>query len=164
MLCSRRGGAHGSAASPSPDFRVGIKCRRYSIDGGDIFGDGVNVRMLGSKHRRIPAASAICLPTSVRQARTPFIIWVSKTLKNIGPSILAYAVVGMTWRSGVVAFTHPAAAPQLSIVVLRCEHWRRPDGLLRRWRETESLTTYLVPRHVAFRVDAHRVYFKGRAH
>ncbi len=157
---------NGSAAQAIA-FRIGINVGDIIIDGGDIFGDGVNV---AARLESIAEPGGICISSSAHdQVRDKlelrFIDLGEQTLKNIARPIRAYAVVrdGLHARGSSIT-PSPAAAPHLSIVVLPFANMGGDpeqdyfvDGV------TESLTTDLSRVNGAFVIARNTAFtFKGR--
>ena len=155
------------SAAQAIAFRVGINVGDIIIDGGDIFGDGVNV---AARLESIAEPGGICISSSAHdQVRDKlelrFIDLGEQTLKNIARPIRAYAVVGdgLGARGGSIS-PSPAAAPHLSIVVLPFANMGGDpeqdyfvDGV------TESLTTDLSRVNGAFVIARNTAFtFKGR--
>src|SRR5882762_687766 len=153
-------------------FRIGINVGDIIIDGGDIFGDGVNI---AARLESVAEPGGICISSSAHdQVRDKlelrFIDLGEQTLKNIARPIRAYAVVGdgLGARGGSIS-PSPAAAPHLSIVVLPFANMGGDpeqdyfvDGV------TESLTTdlsrvngaFVIGRSTAFTYKGKRVDLK----
>ena len=109
------------------EFRIGINLGDVIVEGGDIFGDGVNV---AARLEALAEPGGICVSRVVRdQVRDrldyTFEDMGEQQVKNIVRTVRAYA-----WRPGTVAspaaarvppatsISPPVAAPRLSIVVL----------------------------------------------
>jgi TolB-like protein/Flp pilus assembly protein TadD len=154
---------------PRISFRIGINIGDIILDGGDIFGDGVNI---AARLEGIAEPGAICLSSSAYEqvrGKVPveFTDLGEQTLKNIARPVRAYAVVrdkpGRI-RTGVTTpNTH--SAPHLSIVVLPFANLGGDpaqeyfvDGV------TESLTTDLSRIAGAFVIARNTAFtFKGKA-
>ena len=108
-------------------FRVGINLGDVIAEGGDIFGDGVNV---AARLEALAEPGGICISRTVRdhirdKLSCPFDDMGEQTFKNIARPVRVYAL-----RPGAVAdppvpstplatpVSHSAGAPRLSIVVL----------------------------------------------
>jgi TolB-like protein/Tfp pilus assembly protein PilF len=149
-------------------FRIGINIGDIIIDGGDIFGDGVNV---AARLESIAEPGGICISSSAHdQVRDKlelrFIDLGEQTLKNIARPVRAYAVVRDGLGAGGSSITpSPAAAPHLSIVVLPFANMGGDpeqdyfvDGV------TENLTTDLSRINGAFVIARNTAFtFKGKA-
>jgi TolB-like protein/class 3 adenylate cyclase/Tfp pilus assembly protein PilF len=167
MIVQQKMAERNGSAAQAIAFRIGINVGDIIIDGGDIFGDGVNV---AARLESIAEPGGICISSSAYdQVRDKldlrFIDLGEQTLKNITRPIRAYAVV----RDGLGApgssiTPGPAAAPHLSIVVLPFanmggdpEQEYFVDGV------TESLTTDLSRVNGAFVIARNTAFtFKGR--
>jgi TolB-like protein/tetratricopeptide (TPR) repeat protein len=154
-----------SDKEPRISFRIGINIGDIILDGGDIFGDGVNI---AARLEGIAPPGGICISSSAyEQVRgkvsVNFTDLGEQTLKNITRPIRAY-VVGSNPNTGRVS-PALAAAPRLSMVVLPFaniggdpEQEYFVDGV------TESLTTDLSRISGAFVIARNTAFtFKGKA-
>jgi TolB-like protein/class 3 adenylate cyclase/cytochrome c-type biogenesis protein CcmH/NrfG len=121
----QRGMAERNASLPQGrkiEFRIGINVGDVIIDGGDIFGDGVNVAV---RLEGIAEPGGICVSTPVQeyvrgQFEIPFEDVGEQWLKNIDRPVRAYAI-----KIGAQASLAPSngmppapSVPRLSMVVL----------------------------------------------
>jgi TolB-like protein/Flp pilus assembly protein TadD len=151
------------------EFRVGINVGDVIIDGGDIFGDGVNVAV---RLEGIAEPGGICVSARVQeyvrdQFEIPFEDVGEQRLKNIARPVRAYAIkigaqASLAPKSGMPAVP---SVPRLSIVVLPFANLSSDpgqdyfvDGV------TEDLTTELSRLAGSF-VIAHNTAFtfKGKS-
>src|SRR6516165_4140204 len=128
-------------------FRIGVNLGDVIVDGGDIYGDGVNIAV---QLEGLAAPGSICVSGTVRDHigdRLPYAFedMGEQSVKNIARPVLVYAL-----RPGGIAglpaasLTSTVTAPRLSIVVLPFtnlsddrEQQYFADGI------TEDLTTVL---------------------
>jgi adenylate cyclase len=108
-------------------FRIGVNLGDVIVDGGDIYGDGVNIAV---RLEGLAAPGCICVSGTVRDhigERLPyaFVDMGEQSFKNIARPVRVYAlrpegVAGLSTASGSSSMsTSPSfAAPRLSIVVL----------------------------------------------
>jgi adenylate cyclase len=108
-------------------FRIGINLGDVIADGGDIFGDGVNI---AARLEGLAAPGGICVSGTVRdhvgdRLSYAFEDMGKQSVKNIARPVRVYAVrlegiVGLPAASvpSTTSSSTPAAAPRLSIVVL----------------------------------------------
>jgi adenylate cyclase len=108
-------------------FRIGINLGDVIADGGDIFGDGVNV---AARLEALAEPGGICISRTVRdQIRDklpyPFEDMGEQSVKNIARPVRVYAlrsegVAALPASSAppATSISQPAVAPRLSIVVL----------------------------------------------
>src|SRR5271168_5397432 len=108
-------------------FRIGINLGDVIADGGDIYGDGVNI---AARLEGLAAPGSICVSGTVRDHigdRLPYVLtdMGEQSVKNIARPVRVYAVhpegiAGLpTASASFTASSSPAvAAPRLSIVVL----------------------------------------------
>jgi adenylate cyclase len=121
----QRGMAERNAGLPQDgriEFRIGINVGDVIIDGGDIFGDGVNVAV---RLEGIAEPGGICVSARVQeyvrsQFEIPFEDVGEQWLKNIARPVRAYAIkicapASLAPSSGVSVVP---SVPRLSIVVL----------------------------------------------
>ncbi|MEK9283549.1 MULTISPECIES: tetratricopeptide repeat protein [unclassified Bradyrhizobium] len=168
----QRGMAQRNASLPQErriEFRIGINVGDVIIDGGDIFGDGVNVAV---RLEGIAEPGGICVSARVQeyvrgQFEIPFEDVGEQRLKNIARPVRAYAVrigtrASLAPKSGMPAVP---SAPRLSMVVLPFANLSSDpgqdyfvDGI------TEDLTTELSRLAGSF-VIAHSTAFafKGKS-
>ncbi len=150
---------------PKISFRIGINIGDIILDGGDIFGDGVN---LAARLEGIAPPGGICISSyAYEQIRgkvsVDFTDIGEQTLKNIARPIRAY-VVGSNPSNGLLPQALPPA-PHFSVVVLPFaniggdpEQEYFADGV------TESLTTDLSRIGGAFVIARNTAFtFKGKA-
>jgi TolB-like protein len=104
------------------EFRIGINVGDAIIDGGDIFGDGVNV---AARLEGIAEPGGICVSARVQeyvrgQFEIPFEDVGEPRLKNIAGPVRAYAIKIGAQASLAPKSSMPAvpSAPRLSMVVL----------------------------------------------
>ncbi len=149
-------------------FRIGVNLGDVIADGGDIYGDGVNI---AARLEGLAAPGGICVSSTVRDHigdRLPYAFedMGEQSVKNIARSIRVYAlrpkgIAGLP-RASVspsASISPPIAAPRLSIVVLPFtnlsddrEQQYFADGI------TEDLTTdlsriahsFVISRNTAF--------------
>jgi adenylate cyclase len=108
-------------------FRIGVNLGDVIVDGGDIYGDGVNIAV---RLEGLAAPGSICVSGTVRDHigdRLPYAFedMGEQSVKNIARPVRVYAlhpegIVGLP-TAGVSSATlssPPVAAPRLSIVVL----------------------------------------------
>jgi adenylate cyclase len=156
-------------------FRIGINLGDVIVDGGDIFGDGVN---LAARLEALAEPGGICISRMVRDQVRDKLSYAfedlgEQSVKNIARSVRVYAL-----RSEAVAdlpassvppappITRPAVVPRLSIVVLPFanlsndpEQQYFADGI------SEDLTTdlsriadmFVISRNTAFTYQGKRV-------
>jgi TolB-like protein/class 3 adenylate cyclase/cytochrome c-type biogenesis protein CcmH/NrfG len=121
----QRGMAERNASLPQErkiELRIGINVGDVIIDGGDIFGDGVNV---AARLEGIAEPGGICVSARVQeylrdQFEIPFEDVGEQRLKNIARPVRAYAIkigsqASLTPSSGMPALP---SVPRLSMVVL----------------------------------------------
>ena len=108
-------------------FRIGVNLGDVIADGGNIYGDGVNI---AARLEGLPAPGGICVSGTVRDHigdRLPYAFedMGEQSVKNIARPVRAYAVRPEgTARlptgnvSSAASSSPPVAAPRLSIVVL----------------------------------------------
>jgi len=108
-------------------FRIGVNLGDVIADGGDIYGDGVNIAV---RLEGLAAPGGICVSGTVRDHigdRLPYAFedMGEQSVKNIARPVRVYAlrpegVAGLPTASGPsgMSSSPPAAAPRLSIVVL----------------------------------------------
>jgi adenylate cyclase len=108
-------------------FRIGVNLGDVIVDGGDIYGDGVNIAV---RLEGLAAPGTICVSGTVRDhigGRLPYAFedLGEQSVKNIARPVRVYAVCpeGMAGLptasvSSAVSSSPPVAAPRLSIVVL----------------------------------------------
>src|SRR4029077_8421114 len=108
-------------------FRIGVNLGDVIADGGDIYGDGVNIAV---RLEGLAAPGGICVSGTVRDHigdRLPYAFedMGEQNVKNIARPVRVYAlrperVAGFPTASGTSAISSspPVAAPRLSIVVL----------------------------------------------
>jgi TolB-like protein/class 3 adenylate cyclase len=104
-------------------FRIGINLGDVIADGGDIYGDGVNIAV---RLEGLAAPGGVCVSGTVRDHigdRLPYAFedMGEQRVKNIARPIRVYALrpEGITGMSATrVPSTPPVAVPRLSIVVL----------------------------------------------
>jgi adenylate cyclase len=149
-------------------FRIGVNLGDVIVDGGDIYGDGVNIAV---RLEGLAAPGSICVSGTVRDHigdRLPYAFedMGEQSVKNIARPVRVYAVrpegiAGLPTASGssTTSTSPPLAAPRLSIVVLPFanlsddrEQQYFADGI------TEDLTTdlsrlenmFVISRNTAF--------------
>jgi adenylate cyclase len=149
-------------------FRIGVNLGDVIADGGDIYGDGVNI---AARLEGLAAPGGICVSGTVRDHigdRLPYTFedMGEQNVKNIVRPVRVYAVhpegtagIPNTSASSTTSSPPPAAAPRLSIVVLPFanlsndpEQQYFADGI------TEDLTTdlsripnsFVISRNTAF--------------
>src|ERR1700736_6529139 len=149
-------------------FRIGVNLGDVIADGGDIYGDGVNIAV---RLEGLAAPGSICISGTVRDHigdRLPYAFENrgEQSVKNIARPVRVYAlrpegVAGLPTASGSSSMSSspPVAAPRLSIVVLPFanlsddrEQQYCADGI------TEDLTTdlsrlanmFVISRNTAF--------------
>src|SRR6516162_5485185 len=108
-------------------FRIGINLGDVIADGGDIYGDGVNIAV---RLEGLAAPGGICISGTVRDHvgdRLPYAFedMGEQSVKNIARPIRVYAVrlegiagLPTASRSSSMSSSPPGPAPRLSIVVL----------------------------------------------
>jgi len=108
-------------------FRIGVNLGDVIADGGDIYGDGVNI---AARLEGLAAPGGICVSGTVRDHigdRLPYAFedMGEQSVKNIARPVRVYAFrpggaagVPMAGGSSSISSSPPAAAPRLSIVVL----------------------------------------------
>jgi adenylate cyclase len=108
-------------------FRIGVNLGDVIVDGGDIYGDGVNIAV---RVEGLAAPGGICVSGTVRDhigERLPYAFedMGERRVKNIARPIRVYAlrpegIAGMPTASlsSSTSSSPPVAAPRLSIVVL----------------------------------------------
>jgi adenylate cyclase len=161
-------------------FRIGVNLGDVIADGGDIYGDGVNI---AARLEGLAAPGSICVSGTVRDHigdRLPYAFedMGEQSVKNIARPVRVYAlrpegIAGVPTAnvSSITSSPPPVAAPRLSIVVLPFtnlsddrEQQYFADGI------TEDLTTdlsritgmFVISRSTAFtykhkRVDAKQI-------
>jgi TolB-like protein/class 3 adenylate cyclase len=161
-------------------FRIGVNLGDVIADGGDVYGDGVNIAV---RLEGLAAPGGICVSGTVRDHigdRLPYAFedLGEQSVKNIARPVRVYAwhpegTAGLRTASGssTTSISPPVAAPRLSIVVLPFanlsddrEQQYFADGI------TEDLTTdlsrltdmFVISRNTAFtyqnkRVDTKRI-------
>jgi TolB-like protein/class 3 adenylate cyclase len=149
-------------------FRIGVNLGDVIIDGGDIYGDGVNIAV---RLEGLAAPGSVCVSGTVRDHigdRLPYAFedMGEQCVKNIARPVRVYAVrpeglAGLPTASllSAASSSPPVAAPRLSIVVLPFtnlsddrEQQYFADGI------TEDLTTdlsrlenmFVISRNTAF--------------
>jgi adenylate cyclase len=149
-------------------FRIGVNLGDVIADGGDIYGDGVNI---AARLEALAAPGSICISGTVRDHigdRLPYAFedMGEQSVKNIARPVRVYAlhpegIASLPASSGSssTSSSPPAAAPRLSIVVLPFtnlsddrEQQYFADGI------TEDLTTdlsrlenmFVISRNTAF--------------
>jgi TolB-like protein/Tfp pilus assembly protein PilF len=149
-------------------FRIGVNLGDVIVDGGDIYGDGVNI---AARLEGLAAPGSICVSGTVRDHigdRLPYAFedMGEQSVKNIARPVRVYAlrpgdIAGLPAASGSSSASsrQPGAAPRLSIVVLPFtnlsddrEQQYFADGI------TEDLTTdlsriadmFVISRNTAF--------------
>jgi TolB-like protein len=159
-------------------FRMGVNLGDVIADGGDIFGDGVNI---AARLEALAEPGGICISRTVReQIRDklphPFEDLGEQSVKNIARPVRVYALrpkaVAALPTAGVgpaISISLPPVAPRLSIVVLPFtnlsngpEQQYFADGI------TEDLTTdlsrladmFVISRNTAFTYQNKRVETK----
>src|SRR5689334_14014670 len=107
-------------------FRIGINLGDVIVDGGDIYGDGVNIAV---RLEGLAVPGSICISGTVRDHigdRLPYAFedMGEQSVKNIARPVRVYAlrpegIAGLPTASvsSTVSGSPPAAAPRLSIVV-----------------------------------------------
>jgi TolB-like protein/Tfp pilus assembly protein PilF len=148
------------------EFRIGINLGDVIADGGDIFGDGVNV---AARLEALAEPGGICISRTVRDQIRDKLAYQFEDLgeqnvKNIARPVRAYvlrqeAITVLPISSPPLAASQPHSAPRLSIVVLPFtnlgddrEQQYFADGI------TEDLTTdlsrlanmFVISRNTAF--------------
>jgi TolB-like protein/class 3 adenylate cyclase len=108
-------------------FRIGVNLGDVIVDGGDIYGDGVNIAV---RLEGLAAPGGICVSGTVRDHvgdRLPYAFedMGEQSVKNIARPVRVYALrpqgiagVSTASVSSTTSTPPPAAAPRLSIVVL----------------------------------------------
>jgi len=108
-------------------FRIGVNLGDVIVDGGDIYGDGVNIAV---RLEGLAAAGGVCVSGTVRDhigERLPYAFedMGEQSVKNIARPVRAFALrpEGQAGLSGAsvssgTSSSPPVAAPRLSIVVL----------------------------------------------
>jgi adenylate cyclase len=156
-------------------FRIGVNLGDVIADGGDIYGDGVNIAV---RLEGLAAPGGICVSGTVRDHigdRLPYAFedMGEQSVKNIARAVWVYAlrpqgVAGVSTASvsSTTSSSPPLAAPRLSIVVLPFtnlsddrEQQYFADGI------TEDLTTdlsrlentFVISRNTAFTYQGKRV-------
>src|SRR5712671_6445567 len=149
-------------------FRIGVNLGDVIADGGDIYGDGVNI---AARLEALAAPGSICVSGTVRDHigdRLPYAFedMGEQSVKNIARPVRVYAlrlegIAGLpsATASSTTSGSPPVAAPRLSIVVLPFtnlsddrEQQYFADGI------TEDLTTdlsrladmFVISRNTAF--------------
>ena len=149
-------------------FRIGVNLGDVIADGGDIYGDGVNI---AARLEGLAAPGGICVSGTVRDHIGDLLPYAfedigEQSVKNIARPVRVYALrlegtAGVLMASGpsTTSRSPPAAAPRLSIVVLPFtslsddrEQQYFADGI------TEDLTTdlsrlanmFVISRNTAF--------------
>ena len=149
-------------------FRIGVNLGDVIADGGDIYGDGVNI---AARLEGLAAPGTVCVSGTVRDHvgdRLPYVFedMGERSIKNIARPVRVYAlrpegIAGVMTASASPTNSGPlpAAAPRLSIVVLPFanlsddrEQQYFADGI------TEDLTTdlsrlenmFVISRNTAF--------------
>src|SRR5271167_832047 len=149
-------------------FRIGVNLGDVIADGGDIYGDGVNIAV---RLEGLAAPGGVCISRTVRDHvghRLPYAFedMGEQSVKNIARPVRVYAlrpedVAGLPTASGpsTISNSPPLFAPRLSIVVLPFtnlsddrEQQYFADGI------TEDLTTdlsrlaniFVISRNTAF--------------
>ena len=134
-------------------FRIGVNLGDVIADGGNIYGDGVNI---AARLEGLPAPGGICVSGTVRDHigdRLPYAFedMGEQSVKNIARPVRAYAVRPEgTARlptgnvSSAASSSPPVAAPRLSIVVLPFANLSNdPEQQYFADRITEDVTTDL---------------------
>src|SRR5580700_4294298 len=161
-------------------FRIGINLGDIIVDGGDIFGDGVNV---AARLEALSEPGGICISRMVRDQIRDKLAYAfedlgEQSVKNITRPVRVYALrpeavadLPASSLPSALPFPRPAVAPRLSIVVLPFTNLSNDpeqkyfaDGI------TEDLTTdlsriegsFVIARSTAFTyegkpVDAKRI-------
>jgi adenylate cyclase len=108
-------------------FRIGVNLGDVIADGGDIYGDGVNI---AARLEALAAPGSICVSGTVRDhigERLPYAFedMGEQSVKNIARPVRVYALrpegiagVPTARVSSTTSSSSPVAAPRLSIVVL----------------------------------------------
>jgi TolB-like protein/class 3 adenylate cyclase len=107
-------------------FRIGINLGDVIVDGGDIYGDGVNIAV---RLEGLAAPGSICISGTVRDHigdRLPYAFedMGEQSVKNIARPVRVYAlrpegIAGLPTAGSSITSSSPAVtAPRLSIVVL----------------------------------------------
>src|SRR5438445_10198842 len=108
-------------------FRIGVNLGDVIVDGGDIYGDGVNIAV---RLEGLAAPGSICVSGTVRDHigdRLPYAFedMGEQSVKNIARPVRVYAlrpegVAGLPTAivSSTASGSPPVSAPRLSIVVL----------------------------------------------
>jgi adenylate cyclase len=101
-------------------FRIGINLGDVIVDGGDIYGDGVNIAV---RLEGLAAPGGICVAGTVRDHigdRLPYVFedMGEQGVKNIARPVRVYALHPDGMGSRTVSSSPPVATPRLSIVVL----------------------------------------------
>src|SRR5580700_4991914 len=108
-------------------FRIGVNLGDVIADGGDIYGDGVNI---AARLEGLAAPGGICVSSTVRDHigdRLPYAFedMGEQSVKNIARPVRAYALrpdgtagLPTARASSATSRSPPIAAPRLSIVVL----------------------------------------------
>jgi adenylate cyclase len=156
-------------------FRVGINLGDVIVDGGDIFGDGVNV---AARLEALSDPGGICISRMVRDQIRDKLAYNfedlgEQSVKNIARPLRIYALrpetVADLPASSVLAtppISQPAVAPRLSIVVLPFANLGNdPDQQYFADGITEDLTTdlsriaemFVISRNTAFTYKDRRV-------
>src|SRR5262249_22220875 len=107
----------GTEESRQVVLRIGINLGDVMVEGGDLYGDGVNI---ASRLEAIAEPGGICVSGKVRdeaagRASCGFVDLGEKTLKNIAGPLRVYRVTGAVTSS---RFSPVAAQSPLSIAVL----------------------------------------------
>src|SRR5260370_349156 len=149
-------------------FRIGVNLGDVIADGGDIYGDGVNIAV---RLEGLAAPGSVCVSGTVRDHigdRLPYAFedMGERSVKNIARPVRVYAlrpegVAGLPTATGSssMSISPPLATPRLSIVILPLAHLSDDreqqyfaDGI------TEDLTTdlsrlenmFVISRNTAF--------------
>src|SRR5437660_11649423 len=108
-------------------FRIGVNLGDVIADGGDIYGDGVNIAV---RREGVAAPGSICVSGTVRDHigdRLPYAFedMGEQSVKNIARPVRVYALrpeglagIPEASASSTASNSPPVAAPRLSIVVL----------------------------------------------
>ena len=118
----------GETAAPPMQFRIGINLGDVMIDGGDLYGDGVNI---AARLESLAEPGGICISGSVfEQVRKKLDIGFSflgpREIKNIAEPVPAYRVLLDQPAGATQHPASPAPAPaQPKDIAGRLQAWRR---------------------------------------
>jgi TolB-like protein/class 3 adenylate cyclase/Flp pilus assembly protein TadD len=156
-------------------FRIGINLGDVIVEGGDIFGDGVNV---AARLEALAEKGGICISRTVRdhiRDKLPFVFedLGEQSVKNIARPVRVYALrpeavadLPASSAPATPAISQPAVTPRLSIVVLPFANLGNdPDQQYFADGITEDLTTdlsriagmFVISRNTAFTYKDKRV-------